>query len=92
MKLTYLPEWQLINQSKQAFAIQEDENSISLVSPINDYAMGILSQVFFTIKNDEVTDTSVENNGYIFNNRYNFIVVVPHVMKQCVTQFNKIGV
>ena len=39
MKLTYLPEWQLINQSKQAFAIQEDENSISLVSPINDYTM-----------------------------------------------------
>ncbi|OEK73562.1 hypothetical protein AST07_07325 [Staphylococcus saprophyticus] len=63
MKLTYLPEWQLINQSKQAFAIQEDENSISLVSPINDYAMGILSQVFFTIENDEVTDTSVENNS-----------------------------
>ena len=63
MKLTYLPEWQLINQSKQAFAIQEDENSISLVSPINDYDMGILSQVFFTIKNDEVTDTSVENNS-----------------------------
>lgn len=56
MKLTYLTEWQLINQSKQAFAIQEDENSISLVSPINDYAMGILSQVFFTIENDEVTD------------------------------------
>lgn len=63
MKLTYLPEWQLINQSKQAFAIQEDENSISLVSPINDYAMSILSQVFFTIENDEVTDTSVENNS-----------------------------
>ncbi|MDW3869597.1 hypothetical protein [Staphylococcus saprophyticus] len=63
MKLTYLPEWQLINQSKQALAIQEDENSISLVSPINDYAMGILSQVFFTIENDEVTDTSVENNS-----------------------------
>lgn len=63
MKLTYLPEWQLINQSKQAFAIQEDENSISLVSPINDYAMGILSQVFFTIENDEVTDSSVENNS-----------------------------
>ncbi|SUM91083.1 hypothetical protein [Staphylococcus saprophyticus] len=63
MKLTYLPEWQLINQSKQAFAIQEDEISISLVSPINDYAMGILSQVFFTIENDEVTDTSVENNS-----------------------------
>ena len=63
MKLTYLPEWQLINQSKQAFAIQEDENSISLVSPINDYAMGILSQVFFTIENDEVTDTSVANNS-----------------------------
>ena len=63
MKLTYLPEWQLINQSKQAFAIQEDENSISLVSPINDYAMGILSQVFFTIENDEVTHTSVENNS-----------------------------
>lgn len=50
MKLTYLPEWQLINQSKQAFAIQEDENSISLVSPINDYAMGILSQVFLLLK------------------------------------------
>ena len=45
MKLTYLPEWQLINQSKQAFAIQEDENSISLVSPINDYTIRQLKTI-----------------------------------------------
>lgn len=63
MKLTFLPEWQIINQSKQSFAIQEDETSISLVSPINDYAMGILSQVFFTIDQGKVTRTQVENNS-----------------------------
>lgn len=63
MKLTYLPEWQLINQSKQTFAIQEDQTSISLVSPINEYAMGILCQAFFTTENAEVIDVSVENNS-----------------------------
>ncbi|WP_260980745.1 hypothetical protein [Staphylococcus cohnii] len=41
MKLTYLPKWQLINQSQKQFMIQEDTTSISLVSPINEYAMGI---------------------------------------------------
>ncbi|PHK48803.1 hypothetical protein [Staphylococcus edaphicus] len=63
MKLTYLSEWQLINQSNKKFAIQEDQTSISLVSPINDYAMGILNQVFFTIENGEVMQTTVENNS-----------------------------
>lgn len=63
MKLTYLPQWEVINQSQKQFVIQEDSNSLSLVSPINDYAMGILSQVFFTINNDEVTSTKVENNS-----------------------------
>lgn len=63
MKLTYLPQWEVINQSQKQFVIQEDSNSLSLVSPINDYAMGILSQVFFTLNNDEVTSTKVENNS-----------------------------
>lgn len=63
MKLTYLPQWEVINQSQKQFVIQEDSNSLSLVSPINDYAIGILSQVFFTINNDEVTSTKVENNS-----------------------------
>ncbi|MGO3050404.1 hypothetical protein CD110_06585 [Staphylococcus casei] len=63
MKLTYLPQWEVINQSQKQFVIQEDSNSLSLVSPINDYAMGILSQVFFTLNNGEVTATKVENNS-----------------------------
>lgn len=63
MKLTYLPQWEVINQSQKQFVIQEDSTSLSLVSPINDYAMGILSQVFFTLNNGEVTSTKVENNS-----------------------------
>ncbi|MEY6486510.1 hypothetical protein A4A32_11165 [Staphylococcus equorum] len=63
MKLTYLPQWEVINQSQKQFVIQEDDNSISLVSPINDYAMGILSQVHFSIQNGEVISTTVENNS-----------------------------
>ncbi|KRG09087.1 hypothetical protein AST00_04720 [Staphylococcus equorum] len=63
MKLTYLPQWEVINQSQKQFVIQEDANSISLVSPINDYAMGILSQVHFSIQNGEVISTTVENNS-----------------------------
>ncbi|PTJ20918.1 hypothetical protein BU069_01490 [Staphylococcus succinus] len=63
MKLTYLPQWEVINQSQKQFVIQEDSNSLSLVSPINDYAMGILSQVFFTLNNGEVISTKVENNS-----------------------------
>ncbi|MEB7462021.1 hypothetical protein NGC05_04900 [Staphylococcus succinus] len=63
MKLTYLPQWEVINQSQKQFVIQEDSNTLSLVSPINDYAMGILSQVFFTLNNGEVTSTKVENNS-----------------------------
>ncbi|PTI39420.1 hypothetical protein [Staphylococcus casei] len=63
MKLTYLPQWEVINQSQKQFVIQEDSNSLSLVSPINDYAMGILSQVFFTLNNGKVTATKVENNS-----------------------------
>ncbi|MCY1037485.1 hypothetical protein OWI77_01445 [Staphylococcus nepalensis] len=63
MKLTYLPKWQLINQSQKQFIIQEDTKSISLVSPINEYAMGILSQVFFTIENGVVVNINIENNS-----------------------------
>ncbi|WP_336878328.1 hypothetical protein [Staphylococcus nepalensis] len=59
MKLTYLPKWQLINQSQKQFMIQEDTKSISLVSPINEYAMGILSQVFFTIENGVVVNINI---------------------------------
>lgn len=43
--------------------IQEDTKSISLVSPINEYAMGILSQVFFTIENGVVVNINIENNS-----------------------------
>ncbi|MFH4907570.1 hypothetical protein [Staphylococcus cohnii] len=63
MKLTYLPKWQLINQSQKQFMIQEDTTSISIVSPINDYAMGILSQIFFTIEQGNVVNTTIENNS-----------------------------
>ncbi|WP_210136829.1 hypothetical protein [Staphylococcus sp. GDH8C109P] len=63
MKLTYLPKWQLINQSQKQFMIQEDTTSISLVSPINEYAMGILSQIFFTIEQGNVVNTTIKNNS-----------------------------
>ncbi|MCD8843540.1 hypothetical protein [Staphylococcus gallinarum] len=63
MKLTYLPQWKVQNNSKKQFVIQEDETSISIVSPINEYAMGILSQVTFSTTNDVVTETTVENNS-----------------------------
>ena len=63
MKLTYLPKWQLINQSQKQFMIQEDTTSISLVSPMNEYAMGILSQIFFTIEQGNVVNTTIENNS-----------------------------
>ena len=61
MKLTYLPKWQIINQSQKNFMIQEDTTSISLVSPINEYAMGILSQIYFTIEQGNVVNTTIEN-------------------------------
>ncbi|AQM40476.1 MULTISPECIES: hypothetical protein [Staphylococcus] len=63
MKLTYLPKWQIINQSQKNFMIQEDTTSISLVSPINEYAMGILSQIYFTIEQGNVVNTTIENNS-----------------------------
>ncbi len=63
MKLTYLPKWQIINQSPKNFMIQEDTTSISLVSPINEYAMGILSQIYFTIEQGNVVNTTIENNS-----------------------------
>ena len=43
--------------------IQEDTTSISLVSPINEYAMGILSQIYFTIEQGNVVNTTIENNS-----------------------------
>ncbi|MCQ9289266.1 hypothetical protein NQ035_10330 [Staphylococcus gallinarum] len=63
MKLTYLPQWKVQNNSKKQFVIQEDEVSISIVSPINEYAMGILSQVTFSTTNGVVTEATVENNS-----------------------------
>lgn len=63
MKLTYFPDWQIENQSKHEFSIQEDQHSISIVSAINDFAMGILSEVTFTVENNQVVATHVENNS-----------------------------
>ncbi|MGW7925041.1 hypothetical protein [Staphylococcus xylosus] len=63
MNLTYLPQWTVINQSQKQFVIQEDEISISIVSPINDHAMGILSQVSFDIEQGTVINYKVENNS-----------------------------
>ncbi|MCE7786086.1 hypothetical protein [Staphylococcus xylosus] len=63
MNLTYLPQWTVINQSQKQFVIQEDEISISIVSPINDHAMGILSQVSFDIEQGAVINYKVENNS-----------------------------
>ena len=52
------------NKSKSKnFMIQEDTTSISLVSPINEYAMGILSQIYFTIEQGNVVNTTIENNS-----------------------------
>ncbi|MGW7975360.1 hypothetical protein BU116_12790 [Staphylococcus xylosus] len=67
MNLTYLPQWSVINQSQKQFVIQEDATSISIVSPINDYAMGILSQVSFDIEQGTVTNYKVENNSKSLN-------------------------
>lgn len=63
MNLTYLPQWTVINQSQKQFVIQEDETSISIVSPINDHDMGILSQVSFDIEQGTVINYKVENNS-----------------------------
>ena len=63
MNLTYLPQWTVINQSQKQFVIQEDETSISIVSPINDYAMGILSQVSFDTEQGTVIIYKVEINS-----------------------------
>lgn len=63
MNLTYLPQWAVINQSQKQFVIQEDNTSLSIVSPINDYAMGILSQVYFDIEEGVITNYKIENNS-----------------------------
>lgn len=58
MHLQNFPQWQVINKSTKKFAIQEEQQSLSIVSPINDYAFAILNQVFFTI-----TEVRTENNS-----------------------------
>ncbi|MDW8570515.1 hypothetical protein AABD40_12665 [Staphylococcus shinii] len=63
MNLTYLPQWTVINQSQKQFVIQEDNTSLSIVSPINDYAMGILSQVYFDVDGGVITNYKIENNS-----------------------------
>lgn len=63
MNLTYLPQWAIINQSQKQFVIQEDNTSLSIVSPINDYAMGILSQVYFDVDGGVITNYKIENNS-----------------------------
>jgi len=63
MNLTYLPQWAVINQSQKQFVIQEDNTSLSIVSPINDYAMGILSQVYFDVDGGVITNYKIENNS-----------------------------
>lgn len=79
MKLTYLPQWKVQNNSKKQFIIQEDETSISIVSPINDYAMGILSQITFTIVNGDVIQTTIENNSpglYVSVDEKNAVITI----------------
>lgn len=63
MNLTYLPQWAVINQSQKQFVIQEDNTSLSIVSPINDYAMGILSQVYFDVDGGVIANYKIENNS-----------------------------
>lgn len=63
MHLQYFPNWKVINNSIKQFAIQEEQQSLSLVSPINDYAYAILNQLFFTIKDNKIVDVVTENNS-----------------------------
>ncbi|MCU5747073.1 hypothetical protein N9R04_10405 [Staphylococcus sp. SQ8-PEA] len=63
MQLKAYPEWKVINQSKQSIAIQEDSISVSVISPISDYAFGILAQATFINDNHHITDVEVENNS-----------------------------
>lgn len=63
MHLQNFPQWQVINKSTKKFAIQEEQQSLSIVTPINDYAFAILNQVFFTITDNEITEVTTENNS-----------------------------
>ena len=63
MHLQNFPQWKVINKSTKKFAIQEEQQSLSIVSPINDYAFAILNQVFFTITDNEITEVTTENNS-----------------------------
>lgn len=63
MHLQNFPQWQVTNKSTKKFAIQEEQQSLSIVSPINDYAFAILNQVFFTINDNEITEVTTENNS-----------------------------
>lgn len=63
MHLQNFPEWQVINKSTKKFAIQEDQQSLSIVSPINDYAFAILNQILFTIADGKITEVTTENNS-----------------------------
>lgn len=63
MHLQNFPQWQVINKSTKKFAIQEDQQSLTIISPINDYAFAILNQIFFTIADGTVTEVTTENNS-----------------------------
>lgn len=63
MHLQNYPVWQVINNSNKHFMIQEDKTSLSIVSPINEYAFGILNQLHFTIENNEIQQIALENNS-----------------------------
>lgn len=63
MHLQNYPVWQVINNSNKHFMIQEDKTSLSIVSPINEYAFGILNQLHFTIENNEIQHIEIESNS-----------------------------
>ncbi|MBF7017589.1 hypothetical protein [Staphylococcus durrellii] len=63
MHLQNFSSWQVINNSTKQFAMQEEQQSLSIVSPINNYAYAILNQIFFKVIDDKIVDVTIENNS-----------------------------
>ncbi|MBX8992740.1 hypothetical protein HCH16_02235 [Staphylococcus pettenkoferi] len=63
MKLRFYPNWEVDNLSKKEIAIQEDDTSVSVISPINNYAFGILSEAHFVVQNQQIIDVNIEHHS-----------------------------
>lgn len=63
MKLRFYPNWEVDNQSKKEIAIQEDDTSVSVISPINNYAFGILAEAHFVVQNQQIIDVNIEHHS-----------------------------